>query len=105
MKIVGLLDKDTAMGFRLGGIKDIYIPDDNILKKWNEIIAKSDIGIILINEKIAKDIENHLNEFRLRNTIPIILEIPDKNGRIINNIDYVSSLIKKAVGVDLIKNK
>jgi V/A-type H+-transporting ATPase subunit F len=105
MKIVGLLDKDTAMGFRLGGIKDIYIPDNNILKKWNEIIARSDIGIILINEKIAKYIENHLNDFRLRNTIPIILEIPDKTGRLINNIDYVSSLIKKAVGVDLIKNK
>lgn len=105
MKIAGLLDKDTAIGFKLAGIRDIYISNNDTQKKWDEIIERDDIGIILITEKIANEIKTKLNDFRLRNTIPIILEIPDKNGRLIDHIDYISSLIKKAVGVEIIKDK
>ena len=104
MKIVGLFDKDTATAFRLAGIKEIYISNDDAMKKFNEIIERNDIGLILINEKIAENIKTKLNEFRLRNTIPIVIEIPDKNGRIPDHIDYISGLIKKAVGVELIKD-
>ena len=105
MKITGLFDKDTATAFRLAGIKDIYISNGNVLKKWEEIIQRNDIGLILITERISDEIKTKINEFRLKNTIPIIVEIPDKNGRIVDHIDYISNLIKKAVGVDLIKDK
>ena len=105
MKIAGLLDKDSAIGFRLAGIKDIYSSDNDILEKWEKITKRNDIGLILINERIAENIKLKLNEFRLRNTIPIVLEIPDKKGRIPDHIDYISNLIKKAVGVEIIKNK
>ena len=105
MKITALLDEDTASGFRLAGIKDIYISNDNTNKKWDEIISRDDIGIIFITEKNAEVIKNKLNDFRLKNNIPIILEIPDKNGRIKEHIDYTSNLIKKAVGVDIVKDK
>ena len=105
MKIAGLLDKDTATAFRLAGIKDIYIPKDDTLKKWDEMIQRNDIGLILITERISEDIKKKINDFRLKNTIPIIIEIPDKHGRITDHIDYISNLIKKAVGVDLIKDK
>lgn len=105
MKIVGLIDKDTAIGFRLSGIKELYITNGDVTKKWDEIIKRNDIGIILITEKNAEEIKNRLNNFRLINTIPIIVEIPDKKGRSISHIDYISSLIKKAVGVEIIKDK
>lgn len=105
MKITGLLDKDTATAFRLAGIKDIYISNGNALKKWEEIIQRNDIGIILITERISDEIKIKINDFRLKNTIPIIVEVPDKNGRIVDHIDYISNLIKKAVGVDIIKDK
>ena len=103
MKITGLLDKDTAIGFRLAGVKDLYISDGDSLNKWDEIIKQDDIGIIFITEKIAKEIRNKLNDFRMKNNIPIIVEIPDKNGRIKDHTDYISNLIKKAVGVEIIK--
>jgi len=105
MKIAGLLDKDTATAFRLAGIKDIFIPKGDTLEIWNEIIQRNDIGLILITERISEDIRKKINDFRLKNTIPIIIEIPDKNGKITDHVDYISNLIKKAVGVDLIKDK
>jgi len=105
MKIAGLIDKDTAIGFRLSGVKDLYITNGDSSKKWDEIIERDDVGVIFITEKNAEEIKNKLNDFRLKNTLPIIVEIPDKNGRIITHIDYISSLIKKAVGVEIIKDK
>ena len=104
MKIAGLIDNDTAIGFRLAGLKELYITNGDTSKKWDEIIERDDIGIIFITEKNAEEIKNKLNNFRLKNTLPIIVEIPDKNGRIISHTDYISSLIKKAVGVEINKD-
>ena len=101
MKITGLFDKDTAIGFQLAGVKDLYITNGDVLKKWNKITNRDDVGLIFITEKNADEIRNQLNEFRLRNTIPIVVEIPDKKGRISEHLDFVSHLIKKAVGVEV----
>ena len=103
MHIVGICDKDSAIGLRLAGIKDIYIPTDNIINIWNEILERNDIGVIFISEKIAEDIKFKLDDYRLKNILPIIVEIPDKKGRIFDHEDYVSQLIKRAVGVEINK--
>ena len=103
MKLVALCDKDTAVGLRLAGIQDIFIPEDNEVKLWNQITERDDIGILFINEKIAEDLDKNLKEYRLRNNVPIIIEIPDKKGRRKDHVDFVSHLIKKKVGVEINK--
>ena len=103
MKLAALCDKDTAVGLRLAGIKDTYVSDGNSSDVWNEVSSKDDIGILFVTEKIAEDLGRELKDFRLRNTIPIVIEIPDKSGRKKDHVDYVSQLIKKAVGVEVSK--
>jgi len=103
MKLVGICDKDTAAGLRLAGVKDLYIPSENAVKIWNQISDRDDVGVVFITEKIAEDIGKRLNDYRVRNILPIIVEIPDKNGRRKDHMDYVSHLIKKAVGVEINK--
>ena len=105
MKLAALCDKDTAVGLRLAGIKDTYVSEGNVSDVWNEVSSKDDIGILFITEKIAEDLGRELKDFRLRNTTPIIIEIPDKKGRLQDHMDYVSHLIKKAVGVEVVKDK
>ena len=105
MKIAGFCDKDTAAGLRLSGVKEIYLDNENLVKTWNEITDRDDIGIIFITEKIAEEIEKYLKDYRLRNNIPIVIEIPDKKGRKKDHVDFVSHLIKKAVGVEVKKEK
>ena len=105
MKLAALCDKDTAVGLRLAGIKDTYVSEGNTSDVWNEVSSKDDIGILFVTEKIAEDLGRELKDFRLRNTIPIIIEIPDKKGRLQDHMDYVSYLIKKAVGVEISKEK
>jgi len=103
MKLIGICDKDTAVGLRLAGVKDLYIPNGNLINIWNEISDRNDIGVIFITEKIVEDIYDRLYDYRLRNILPIIVEIPDKKGRRRDHLDYISNLIKKAVGVEVIK--
>ena len=105
MKIAAICDNDTAVGLRLAGLQELYVPDNDAVKIWNQISERDDIGIIFITEKIAEDIGKHLNDYRIRNNIPIVVEIPDKKGRKKDHFDFVSHLIKKAVGVEISKEK
>ena len=101
MKMAALCDNDTAVGFRLAGIQDLFVPNRNAKELWNKICERDDIGILFITEEIAEDLGKYLKEFRLSHDIPIIVEIPDKKGRMKDHIDFISQLIKKAVGVEI----
>ena len=105
MKLAGLCDKDTATGLRLAGVKELFVAEANELSLWNQIKERDDIGILFITEKIVDELDKYLKEFRVRNIIPIIVEIPDKKGRKKDHVDYVSHLIKKAVGIEVVKEK
>ena len=105
MKLAAFCDRDTATGFRLAGIKEIFIPEENEKEIWNEIIGKKDIGILFITEKISQSLDKYIKNFRLVNNFPIIVEIPDKKGRSKDHVDFVSHLIKKAVGIEVSKGR
>ena len=103
MRLAAFCDNDTAIGMRLAGINDLFTPNGDTLDVWNKITERDDIGILFITEKIAEDLGKYLKEYRIRNNIPIIVEIPDKKGRISDHVDFVSHLIKKAVGIEVNK--
>lgn len=105
MKLATFCDRDTATGFRLAGIKDVFIPEGNEREIWNKITARSDIGILFITEKISQSLGKYIRDFRLANNVPIIVEIPDKKGRIKDHVDFVSHLTKKAVGIEVSKGR
>ncbi|MFO7677064.1 MAG: V-type ATP synthase subunit F [Thermoplasmatota archaeon] len=103
IKIVALCDFDTAVGLRLAGIHDSYIVSDNPRKEFDDIKSRNDIGVLLVTEKIVQLLGVELKDYRLIHAIPIIVEIPDKKGRIKNHTDFVSHLVKKAVGITINK--
>ena len=103
MKIASLCDNDTAVGLRFAGVKELFVPDGNEKELWFKVTERDDIGILLITEKIVEKLDKYLKDFRIRNNIPIIIEIPDKKGRITGHVDFVSHLIKKAVGIEVKK--
>ena len=58
---------------------------------------------MFITEALAEELDKYLKDFRIRNNLPIIVEIPDKKGRRKDHVDFVSHLIKKAVGIEVNK--
>ena len=105
MKLAGFCDKDTATGLRLAGVKELFISEGNELPLWNEIKERDDIGILFITEEIVRTLDKHLKDYRIIHNVPIIIEIPNKKGRKKDHIDFVSHLIKKAVGIEVDKEK
>jgi len=105
MKLAAICDRDTAVGLRIAGIHELLIPDDKPVNMLDRIIERDDIGVVFITEKIARDISKYLKDFRMQNDTPIIVEIPDKKGRLEDHVDFISHLIKKAVGIDISKKE
>lgn len=106
MKLTAICDKDTKVGLQLAGIQEVYTPNrDDAGKIWDNLAERDDIGIIFITEAIAKNIGRRLNEFRLRNNVPIIIEIPDKKGRKEDYVVYISDLVKKTVGIEISRER
>jgi len=105
MKLAGFCDKDTATGLRLAGVKELFVSDGDELPLWNRIKERDDIGILFITEEIVRTLDKHLKDHRLIHNVPIIIEIPDKKGRKTDHVDFVSHLIKKAVGIEVDKEK
>ena len=100
MKIAVLGDRDTALGFRLAGVHEVYSFEDTpvemerLKNKLNELIGRGDIGIILITERFAQRIE--LPDV----TIPIILQVPDKSGSKFGE-EALRQIVRRAIGVEL----
>ena len=106
MKLTAICDKDTKVGLQLAGIQEVYTPiRDDAGKILDSLAERDDIGIIFITEAIAKNIGRRLNEFRLRNNVPIIIEIPDKKGRKEDYVVYISDLVKKTVGIEISRER
>ncbi|MDF0592821.1 V-type ATP synthase subunit F [Methanotrichaceae archaeon M04Ac] len=105
LKIAIVGDSDTVSGFRLGGVTRSYVvkveePIDAILA---ELIADEMVGVIAITERLAeanRSVIDEANKGKKRVT-PILVEISDKNGPIVREVDPLKALIKSAIGVEI----
>ena len=105
--IAVIADKDTATGFRLAGISHIYEFSEDESDSMHENLSRTleklanECSIIIITERLAEKVRGKIREIneRKRGVSPIIVEIPDKRGAIEKEMDEISRLIKRAVGI------
>ncbi len=92
---------DTLMGLRLVGIEGMIAHNRKELLNILEDKMKDDqIAIILLTTKLIEMCPSIISELKLKQTKPLIVEIPDRHGesKIGETIDrYVS----EAIGVKL----
>jgi len=102
MKIAAICDEDTAIGLRLAGVHEIYVPENNAREIFREVTTREDVGVLFITEAIADLISRDIKEYLLQQRgYPIVVEIPGKKEASAEHIDHISLLIKRAVGVDI----
>ena len=66
----------------------------------DRVLENTEIGIILINERIADLIREQVNQFVFKREFPLILEIPDRKGRK-ENQKTLRELVNDAIGIQL----
>ena len=91
-------NEDTAVGMRLAGIESTVTSDKSlVVSTLKEISAQTDIGIILINQTLAKLLSDEISEFRKTYSVPIIVEIPDRNSDGTEN--SIADYVRDSIGI------
>jgi V/A-type H+-transporting ATPase subunit F len=101
-KIAVIGDTDTVVGFRLAGILNANTPADESSARQALLDFSNDanISVVIITEPIAEDIRETIEELSER-PYPVIVEIPDKTGRLEDKESPIRRLVKRAIGVEL----
>jgi V/A-type H+-transporting ATPase subunit F len=99
-----MAEKDTVTGFRLGGIKEGY-PVKNMEEagKVLEDLVKRNFSVIITTEKIGIEFKDTINKLTNERALPMVIEIPDKSGSIKRESDPMNELIKRVIGVEMVK--
>lgn len=109
MKIVSLTRAETAMGLRLGGLKETYIIENSkeAADKLLELTTDTETGILIVDDEIARMNHKLIDDIRASNkTFPIIVEIQTRERtEVVEGVDPLANLIKRAIGVDITAEK
>jgi V/A-type H+-transporting ATPase subunit F len=101
-KIAIIGDTDTVVGFRLAGILKASVPSDSTAAREALIgySQDSDVSLVIITERLAEQIRGTIEEITAR-PYPVVVEIPDKRGRLEGRENPLRRLVKRAIGVEL----
>ncbi len=103
-KIAIIADQDTVTGFMLGGIKEGYpVEDAEEAGKTLEDLVRKDYSVIITTEKIGDELREKIDNLTSERALPMIIEIPDKTGSIERETDPLRELIKRVIGVEMVK--
>lgn len=108
-KIAVIGDEDTIIGFGLTGIKYLSIVTESVENKEiiqfvKESIENPDIGFVLITEQVAERIRSDFERLKQDKPLyPIFIELPNKRGSVPNRVDPIKTLIRRAIGMEIIK--
>ncbi len=102
-KIAVMADPDTVTGFMLGGIKDGF-PVSN-MEEAGETLKKlaKEYSIIITTEKIGDNFRETIDKMSSESALPMIIEIPDKEGSVERESDPIRELIKRVIGVEMVE--
>ena len=92
---------DTLTGMRLAGIDGVVVHEKQEIKQaLYEVLSQKDIGIILMTEKLGKEIPEIVDDIKLNRTFPLLLEIPDRHGSG-RRPDFITAYINEAIGIKI----
>jgi len=74
MKIAVIGDEDTAALFKFAGAGKVIVADNDIEKKFDEIVEDSEVAIVIITERMADKIAKKITRIKLQRELPIIVE-------------------------------
>ncbi|UCH88537.1 MAG: V-type ATP synthase subunit F [Thermoplasmata archaeon] len=92
-------DEDFILGFKLVGIRKIFVPtkSDPLEVKLNEALQDDEIGILVMEDKVFKSLDTLMQNQLAESIQPTVITIGFEEDVAIRE------KIKQAIGVDLWK--
>jgi V/A-type H+-transporting ATPase subunit F len=99
MQFYVIADEHTVTGFKLVGIDgEVVESADEAREALKKAFSSTEIGIIILTEKIAASVRDEVEEFVFGHSFPLIIEIPDRTGPMVDRIS-IRQMVRSAVGV------
>lgn len=92
---------DTLTGMRLAGVEgSIAHTSDEIKMQLDKVTADKEIGVLLITEKLSRELPEYIKDIKLNRRYPVIVEIPDRHGTG-RTPDFITQYVKEAIGLKI----
>lgn len=92
---------DTLVGMRFAGIEGTVAHETaEVRNALINAMDNSDIGIVLITEKLVQLCPDLIYDLKLNRKRPLIVEIPDRHGSGRAN-DSITRYVREAIGVKI----
>lgn len=102
-EIAIMADPDTVTGFMLGGIKSGFpVHNTEESKTTLKQLVDDGFSIIITTEAIGDELREDITKYT-SSALPMIIEVPDKSGSHKRETDPMNELIKKVIGVEMVK--
>ena len=99
MQFYVIADEHTVTGFKLVGVDgEVVESADEAREALRKAFSSTEIGIIILTEKIASSIREDVEEFFFGHSFPLIIEIPDRTGPEEDRVS-IRQMVRTAVGV------
>jgi V/A-type H+-transporting ATPase subunit F len=94
-------DEDAVLGFGLVGVEGKDVQNAGQAEEaFSAALEQSDIGIIIITERVADLIRPQVDRFIFTRNFPLIVEIPDRLGPL-EGKPGIREMVNQAIGIKL----
>ena len=101
MSFLVIGDEETVLGFSLAGIEGTVARNSEEARTaLEDALSEKEADIIIITERIARDLGGLVISQQMSGRKPLIIEIPDRHGPLPDR-KSVAQLIKEAVGIQV----
>lgn len=101
MQFYVIADENTITGFKLVGLEGETVESpEGAREALAKAFESSEIGIIIITERIADSIRDEIEDFTFGHTFPLIIEVPDREGSVEGRIS-IREMVNTAVGIKI----
>ena len=102
-KIGVMADKETAIYFRLGGVKNSWVVDsaDQAVKTYEDIKAKQAVSLVIVTDTVFNWIKDKIGRGKKEIELPLVVSIPTRKAGVKPQVDLLADLIKRTVGVEI----
>ena len=99
MKVFVIGDETTILGYKLAGIPGAIVNNqEEAADALKAATQDPDMGIILITQRLAAEIQSLVDETKLKMATPVVLEIPDRDGPI-EGRESALAIVQRLIGI------
>ena len=92
---------DTLVLMRLAGIPGVIAHgSDETMNAVDKALKDKELAILVITELAAESIPERIQNLRKRESLPLLVEIPDRHGSR-RDADFLSRYVRETIGVKM----